>query len=41
MSIIHDQPPSGGCENCGGVVRSRKIDGWLCSSCQREASLNN
>ena len=30
-----DQAPSGGCENCGGPVRTRKGHGWVCSDCEK------
>jgi ribosomal protein L37AE/L43A len=33
MNVIVDQRPSGGCENCGGPVRTRKPSGWLCAKC--------
>ena len=33
MNVIRDQMPSGGCENCGGTVRTRKRDGWICAKC--------
>lgn len=28
------QTPSGGCTNCGGVVRTRKSQGWVCARCE-------
>jgi reverse gyrase len=31
-----DQAPSGGCQNCGGPVRTRKGHGWVCSACDKE-----
>lgn len=34
--IIREQRPSGGCTNCGGRVRTRKADGWVCATCQGE-----
>jgi len=30
-----DQRPSGGCDNCGGPVRTRKSNGWVCAACER------
>jgi DNA invertase Pin-like site-specific DNA recombinase len=30
-----DQAPSGGCENCGGPVRTRKGHGWVCAECEK------
>lgn len=36
MTQIQDQPPSGGCTNCGGTVRTRKEGEWLCSTCFKE-----
>lgn len=33
MAVIYEQPPSGGCECCGGPVRTRKAEGWMCSKC--------
>lgn len=30
------QRPSGGCEMCGGPVRTRKSGAWLCSDCHRQ-----
>jgi len=31
------QPPSGGCSNCGGPVRTYKTgNGWMCAECVRE-----
>lgn len=35
MTRIKDQPPRGGCVNCGGPVRTRKADGWVCAKCER------
>jgi ribosomal protein L37AE/L43A len=34
--IYFDQPPLGGCENCGAPVRTRKANGWVCWRCDRE-----
>lgn len=36
-----DQPPSGGCTNCGGPVRWQKEHptwgkGWFCSQCVKK-----
>lgn len=28
-----DQTPRGGCTNCGGPVRTRKPQGWVCTDC--------
>jgi hypothetical protein len=41
-TVIKDQPPAGGCDNCGGPVRWRKEHpawgyGWFCSKCVRTA----
>ena len=33
MTTIKTQAPSGGCEACGGPVRTRKAEGWMCSNC--------
>jgi hypothetical protein len=30
-----DQIPTGGCENCGGPVRTRKAHGWVCAKCEK------
>ncbi|MEV0477063.1 hypothetical protein [Streptomyces prunicolor] len=35
--IIYQQRPAGGCERCGGPVRTRKDGhGWTCARCVRE-----
>jgi hypothetical protein len=35
-TLINPQPPGGGCENCGGPVRTRKPGyGWTCWKCVR------
>jgi hypothetical protein len=36
MTTIRDQAPSGGCENCGGPVRTRKGHGWVCAKCDKD-----
>ena len=34
MTVVQDQRPSGGCEKCGGTVRTHKEDfGWMCTKC--------
>lgn len=32
---LQQQPPSGGCRNCGGPVRTMKDEGWVCAKCVR------
>lgn len=34
MTLV--QKPRGGCEMCGGSVRTRKSGAWLCSKCHRQ-----
>jgi hypothetical protein len=34
--MSRDQPPRGGCLNCGADVRTRKDGMWLCWRCDRK-----
>lgn len=33
---VEPQRPTRGCTNCGGPVRTRKPEGWVCTRCARE-----
>ena len=37
MTTVKMQRPSGGCQNCGGALRTYKPNGvgWVCSECAR------
>jgi hypothetical protein len=37
VTTVKMQRPSGGCQNCGGAVRTYKPNGvgWVCSECAR------